>query len=474
MRSAVCTVLSVIAGLSLSTVSPAQLYERAPDVTPGTISEMHSPGYWIARMDKPDEVVMPLSRIREMNASFRKRMLSPDYWRSIPDNRKSDLFQYWIGIVSVMPELHGLSAQALSDTVQLRISGEIEFLRSRPYGNINAIEYAPWEIDRLEREMAFENIPDSVTLLDGLTVRCTRLRNVPSFFPMEAGITGTGKSRHDLWNVGPLGIAKPLVILYNSRSGEYCFVLCEIGYGWIRSEDIAFGTRDDIADFADPDDFAVCTGDRVRFYSTDACRFSSGWFRMSDRLPVVAGDARRVRIPLRNPDGSIAAGEAWLAADADVHRGWLPYTRKTVVTVALKLLGNPYDFTGAWFGRQHETTYHDIFACFGFELPYHGGLFAHFTGTADLMDPSIGTDGQYRQILSHEPFITLMTTLQNRGGHAQLLLGKYEGVPVVLDTNGYGYTDSGGREVEVRRCIIGLVDQPNYFLKRPVTIIEIR
>ena len=416
----------------------------------------------------------PVSRIMQMNADFRKRMQSPAYWRSVPDSLKSDLLHYWIGIVTVPPDLTGLSGEALADTVRLRISDEVDFLLSRPFGNINAIEYAPWELDRLEREMALDSVPDTVTPVAGLTVRCTRLRNIPSFFPLEAGITGTGKSRHDIWNIGPLGMAKPVTVLYRSRSGEYCFALCEIGWGWIRSEDIAFGSKTDIATFSDPKDFVVCTGDRVMLYSSEECRYAAGWFRLSDRLPVSGKGPRRVAIPVRNPDGSLGRGEVWVADDADVYRGWVPYTRKNVVTIALKLIGNPYDFTGAWFGRQHETTYHDIFHCFGFDLPYHGGLFAHFTGTVDRIDPSIGKEGQYRRILTHEPFITLMATVQNRGGHAQLLLGEYDGVPVVLDTHGYGYTDSEGEEVEVRRCIIGTVDQPDYFLKRPVTCIELK
>ncbi|MBT4484467.1 MAG: hypothetical protein HOC71_12415, partial [Candidatus Latescibacteria bacterium] len=72
--------------------------------------------------------------------------------------------------------------------------------------------------------------------------------------------------------------------------------------------------------------------------------------------------------------------------------------------------------------------------------------------------------------LEHEPFITL----QSCGGHAQLLLGDYNGTPIVFDQHGYGYEDENGTNVEVRRCTVGDIRLPSYFLTRPVTFLELK
>jgi hypothetical protein len=284
-----------------------------------------------------------------------------------------------------------------------------------------------------------------------------------------------GRARFDLWDVGVVRIARPVDVLHVSRSGEFVFVLCDIGFGWLRSEDVAFASERDIERYTGEADFAVCTGDRIQFYSDEACIYSSGWLRMGDRIPFAArGDRRRLRVPVRNIDGTFATATAWLATDADISAGYLPYTRRNIVGTAFKLLDNPYDFTGTFFGRQHETTYRDIFACFGFDLPYHGGMFTHFGDDPAVLDPSVGREHQFRTVLGYEPFVTVMITLQDRGGHCQLLLGGIDGVPYVFDQHGYGYTDENGKELIIRRCCVDEITMPEYFLKRPLAFLVLK
>jgi hypothetical protein len=209
----------------------------------------------------------------------------------------------------------------------------------------------------------------------------------------------------------------------------------------------------------------------VQFYSDESCTVSSGWFGMGDCLPLAEkSNPRLVKIPVRKANGAFVAETAWLAKSAEIHVGWLPYTRRNIVLTAFKLLDNSYDWTGAFFGRQHETTYRDIFSVFGFRLPWHGGLFTFYGKNTEVMKPGIGSESQYKMILTHEPFVTV----QSCGGHAQLLLGDLNGMPIVLDQHGYGYKDEKGNELEVRRCNIGDVRSPSYFLTRNVTFLELK
>ncbi|MFC1528957.1 hypothetical protein ACFL5B_03520, partial [Candidatus Latescibacterota bacterium] len=322
----------------------------------------------------------------------------------------------------------------------------------------------------------FEQVKDKITARNGIAVRTTRLKNVPAFFPEKLGVLKSGsRPRLDMWNIGVLKIGKTVKVLHPSLSGEFVFVLCEIGWGWIRSDDVAFGKKEDIDAFVNAEDFVICTGHRVFFYSDRICTYASGWFRMADRLPLVSrNNPRLVKVPVRRMNGEFATDVAWLAENADVHVGLLPYTQRNIVETAFKLLDNPYDFTGTFFGRQHETTYRDIFACFGFDLPYHGGLFTHYGKNKEVLHPEIGREDQYRKILEHEPFTTIMITLQDRGGHAQLLIGEYDGVPIVFDQHGYGYKDEEGKDLIIRRCCIGEITMPTYFLKRKLTFLELK
>ena len=87
-----------------------------------------------------------------------------------------------------------------------------------------------------------------------------------------------------------------------------------------------------------------------------------------------------------------------------------------------------------------------------------------------MLVPDAGQEEQYETIISHPPFITI----QSCGGHCQLRLGEYNGVPILFDQHGYGYEDENGEFVEVRRCNIGVQTLPSYFLENKITFLELR
>ena len=466
----------MVFGIIIITTASAQLSERAPDVLPGTIPEMRDPSYWIAQMEKPDEVILTIDQIERMNGNFRKKMRDPNPFKNLPEERKSRLLHYLPGIMWRVPDLRSLKPEAVADSVRERITIEIEYVHSKEFGNSVGVKYSEREIDALIDEMALEKVGDAVTISEGIAVCTTHLKNVPAFSPEKIGLVKQkDRTNFDQWNFGILKIGKPVLVLHPSRSGEFVFVSCEVGMGWVRSEDVAFGNKNEIDAFVHAKDFIVCTGDRIQFYSDESCMYASGWFRMGDRLPIVSkGNPRKVKVPVRKTNGEFTTDIAWLAVDADVHRGLLPYTRCNIVETAFKLLDNAYDFTGTFFGRQHESTYRDIFGCFGFDLPYYGLLFTHYGNNEFTLHPDVGREEQYRRILEFEPFVTIMATLQDRGGHGQLLLGEYNGVPIVFDQHGYGYKDKNGNELIIRRCCVDDITMPSYFLKRKITFLELK
>ncbi len=461
----------LIVFLFIAASASADLYERAPYVLPGTLPEMRTVGYWVDRMDAPDEIILTANQIQAMNEAYEHKIKSPEPFKGVKEERIPNLSHWWPGYVMTPPDLSSMSARAVADTIRAWIQTEVDYLRSKDFGNALAVKYSPRDLDSFEAEMAIERVDPNRQLRRAIAVRTTQVRIIPTFTPDQIGAQDNGKMRWDMFNTFILKIANPATVLHRSDSGEHLFVLTADGYGWVKSSDLAFGNDAIIGRFTDPRDFVVCTGDREVFYADRSCEYASGWLGMGDRLPVSSGgNGREILIPFRMPDGSLTAETAWLAEDADMSRGWLPYTRRNIVMTAFKLLDNAYDFTGAWFGRHHETTYRDIFAVFGFRLPWHGGLFTHYGTNESVMLSSIGKEAQYRTILENEPFVTI----QSCGGHAQLLLGEYNGVPVVFDQHGYGYTDSSGTDVEIRRCCIGTVKMPTYFLTRNVTFLKLK
>jgi len=463
------SVQAIVFSLAVS-LSNAELYDRAPDILPGTIPEMRTPEYWIAGMEKPDEVILPIDEIMKRNERYREWARSDEPFKGVQKER-IPIPYFYPGFVLSPPDFYHLASGAAADTVISRIEAQIDYLRSREWGNPFGVRYAGWEIERVIDGMAIDNVRDTVEPRDGITVRTTRLRIVPAQYPRWVGGGDAGSHRWDRWSYGVVGIARAVTVLHTSRNGEFLFVLAGNAYGWIRSEDVAFGSRSDIGRFTSPAGFVMCTGDRVQIYGDKSCTYSSGWFMMSDRLPMASRlNPRLVQVPVRKTSGELAVESAWLDPDADVSVGYLPYTRRNIVLQAFKLLDDPYDFTGALLGRQHETTYRDIFACFGFDLPPTDPLFTFYGDDDTVLEPGVGKEEQYRVILGHEPFVTL----QSCGRHGQLFLGEYNGEPIVFDQHGYGYEDENGNRLEVMRCNVGTLMLPEYFLKRNVTFLELK
>jgi len=461
--------------------SMAQLANRAPDVYPGTLPEMRTPEYWIARMTDPDGIILTPAEITRRNAAFQAFLKHPDPFRGIPEDRRPVLMSWWPGFLSFPPGIHALAPTVLADSVRSWITAQILYLREGSFANVTGVRYSSRDLERFEREMARENLPRTISTRPGITVRPALLRVIPTFLPQEQGICDSSLSvsgktiritiHWDTWNNGVLKIGSPVDVLHASRSREYLFVLCGPRYGWIKAEDIAFADARDIREFSEPSDFVVCLGDRVSYYRDPACSAASGWFMMGDRLPLAEkSNLRKVLIPARSDDGSFYTGTAWLSQDADVHAGWLPYTRRNVVLTAFRLLDSPYDWSGGWFGRDHSTMYPDIFAVFGFDLPWHDGLFTFFGRSDDFVAPDAGRDRQFQKIHSHEPFITVMSC----NGHAKLLLGEHNDAPVVFAHYGHGYTDSRREYVELCRTYIGDMLIPAYFLNNPITFLELK
>ncbi len=442
---------------------------RAPEVLPGTIPEMRDVAYWVGKTSEPDKVVLTVPQIQQLNKAFTERTRRPEQVDSLARS-------LILAKIDAYPGLYFTRPTPTAALVKDMIAAQVKYLRHTEFGNLLGIVYAPTEIDRLEGEMAAGASDDllgaSKTAPTGLTVEAVCLRIVPQISPEYVGQSDKNRTRWDVWNLDILPIGSPVQVLHVSKSGNFLLVLSDNGYGWVPADKIAFASAAEIARFTDAPDLMVCTGDKVPFFSGADSRFSSGSFRMGDRLPLVQKDNHRlVRVPVRQADGTLSIQQAWLGRDADVHAGFLPYTRRNIITQSFKLLDNIYDWTGAWMGRNHATALRDIFACFGFRLPSCGELLSIFTAHPEWMSAKLDKTAQIKQVLTHDPFTTLQIC---SSGHSNLLLGDYQGAPILYDTHGYNYTDSTGHTYDIRRVSVETIALPDYFLKQDVTFITLK
>jgi len=496
MKKVTRACLVFLAGvLLLSSVVYAQggqQIRRAPDVLPGTLPEMRTPEFWVARMDNPDGIILTPEAIQQMNENFVRKMKSPDPFRGVSEDRMLSLRYWWTGYEIVMPDFTAMSPQALSDTVKAKIQRGIDQAtggRGVP-SNFQGIPYSQGQMDEFVNRTAIDQV-GNIEIQYGISVVPSLLRQIPTFSPSEiAGSTGVGVS--ESFNVCILKIATPVTVLHRSRNGEYLFVASDEAYGWVRTVDIAMGTKEKVNEFANPENFVVCTANHVPFYTDESCKYASGYFMMGDRLPLAdEKNTREITIPVVTSYGRLITARAYLAEDADVSVGWLPYNRRNIVKTAFNLLDTPYDWQGGRFGRDQGMNIRDIFACFGFDLPFHGNLFTHFSNTERVAKPPEGVErpkGNYApgkldekltkpvfdQIMQNEPYVT--TLVIGGSGHTLLLLDEYEGDVYTFDLHGYGYLDEEGNQVEIKRTVVEnlAMGVPTYALTGTIVFCELK
>jgi len=454
-----------------SAVSQA-LYPRAPDVIPGTLPEMRTIDFWVARMESPDKVVMTLPEIRDMDEAYRQKMRDfPALEQELIESINNQMSRS-PGLITTLPDIGAQSPSELSSTVHDVVRKQIQHLQGREYGSRLAVEYSEADVESLVSEFSETTIPEQIKPVAGIAVENSLLRIVPSTRTEQIGLTQAGKSRWDLWNLDIVKIGSPLQILHTSKSGGFLLVLSDRGYGWVASTAVALSSADKIKSYQDEKNFIVVTGDRVPFYSSAEATYVSGWLRMGDRLPLASETSnRQVRLPVRKINGELSNEVAWLAPDADVNIGYLPYTRRNVVAQSFKLLDNVYDWTGGWFGRNHATSLRDIFSTFGFDMPSNGVFLAQFNGHTRLVPKDQDKDDKYETIFESEPFLTFITSAS---GHSELYLGNHDGQVITFDTHGYGYENDSGETLEIRRWGVSTLEFPAYMLRQDIILTEIR
>jgi hypothetical protein len=453
---------------------------RAPDVLPGTLPEMRTAAYWTGRMEHPDEVVMGMEKIRKMNMDFAERMRHPEQIDSLALQLILAKIAAYPGLFFSEPDVVGQTAARRAEIIRSMIGAEIKYMHHTEYGNILGIEYSASELDRLEAEMSAGTAGDLPQVQEGMAIEAVDLRIVPLISREYVGLADKNGGRWDVWNLDIVDIGTPVQILHVSKSGGFLFVLTHNGFGWVPAEKVAIAGYDAVDRYVTDPHFVICTGDKAPFFAGPDGKFTSGWLRMGDRVPLAGGTGQnaggtgpyKIMVPVRQADGSLSVQAAWLTAGADVQAGYLPYTRRNVLLQSLKLLDNIYDWTGAWMGRNHATVLRDIFSCFGFRLPSCGELLSVYTDHPKWMSAGTPRDRQYREVLANEPFLTLQIC---SSGHSQLFLGGYDGVPIVYDTHGYNYTDSAsGKSFDIRRECIETIALPDYFLKQDVVFVELK
>lgn len=323
--------------------------------TPGVTESMVSADFWISRTADPDRILMTPDAIDRFNRSLAGRF---DFITEIEHH----------------PELSREQARGLIEAYNLPYGkGRLTALRKpvpdRAY-------------DSLREETNLAALPERVKPLWGVTVRRTALRAFPTAEPSLAAADQHG---FDLFQETEADIWTPLTLLHVSKNGLWAFVRIYHYDGWMKREDIAVAKeREALFALLSQKEFLVATGSWVD--SQAAPDGSRVRFMMGTRIPLVPKEQIPRHLGGQNPQGNYAVWVpgrdekgffypvmALLSAGADVHPGYLPYSRRNLLVQAFKMVGERYSWGGSFEGRDCSRLILDLFRTVGILLPRNAG-----------------------------------------------------------------------------------------------------
>ena len=164
----------------------------------------------------------------------------------------------------------------------------------------------------------------------------------------------------------------------------------------------------------------------------------------------------RVSVPTRNQNGTCTMKAAYVQT-SEANMGYLPYTPRTIIYQAFKLLHTPYGW-GGQFGEQDCSRFlQEVFATVGLILPRNSSQQARI-GRLIYTNPKKGSAGDKLAILSHQAIPALTVLYMN--GHIMLFLGFVDGKPYIIHDL-WGYNIDKSTIAVVNRVVVTQINLGN-------------
>ncbi|HUT63567.1 MAG TPA: hypothetical protein VMZ04_06390, partial [Anaerolineae bacterium] len=235
-----------------------------------------------------------------------------------------------------------------------------------------------------------------------------------------------------------------------------------ISMGWIAAEDVAIADRETIRKLAEDDNFLMAAAHKVPVYGDPSCKNFARYLYFSATIPLIRHDSKGyvVKMSYRTPNGSLGVVNGYIKPDADVHIGYLTYTKRTILTQFFKLLNTPYGWHGQNNKRDCAGTLRVLFRCCGIVT---GRSMNRASNHQITIDPKLSTEEKTAEIAKIEPVITVASD----PGHVVLYIGKAgNGKLYFMHQCGWGY-DEEGIHYYVNRVTINSAEHGLYSIDRP-------
>lgn len=377
--------------------------------------------YWLNKLPKPAELLLSEAQIAERNAETYR--LQPELFMldKLPGSYSAQELNTVIGQVSAIPSTE------------------------RFYADGALLNEAQWRSYR--QNLGLNAVTASNPVRFALVVKRTLLTAFPSadrVFNQEQNL--------DLNRFQETGLfpGEAVAVLHQSTDKQWYLVRSFNYTGWVPVSDLALGSKEQVLSYGKQEPFLIVTGARVTTaYNPELQAVSELQLDMGVRLPLLSAaetghrvhgqnplTSHIVRLPVRQPDGSLEFTAALIPRSQDVHAGYLPFTAENIILQAFKFLGERYGWGHDYNGRDCTGFISEIYRTFGFVMPRNSGQQGNGRYGSNVRFDDNNSTADKLKVLQQARVGDLIYL----PGHVAMYLGEAEGQPYIIhDVNGLSY-----------------------------------
>ena len=383
-------------------ISNKNFIPNGPTIIKDVTRKMKTAGYWISKIQNPDKEILTQKQIKEKNEELFKDLIYLNNIETFPED------------IKIKP----LKKQ------QKKIFN-IFYYRKYIDGSLNPISKET--VNNIYNNI---KIPNAKTLKAkyAISVRYSDIRLLPSQTNFLYDETTYDIDRAQ---VSSLDIGTPLIALLSTKDKKWTYVITYASEGWIKTEDIAFTTKETFLNWINEEKFVVVTSIKADIYTNKEMTRYYDYVRMSTKLPILEDsnkDIVCVKIPKATNKGNLIFEKAYLYKK-EINEGYLKYTQRNVLEQAFEQINAPYSW-GGYDGEQDCSTFiRQIFGCFGLILP-RNSLAQIKSGNKQIeLKKELSDSQKNEEIISKTtPAISLLYL----PGHIMLYIGTENNTPYII------------------------------------------
>jgi hypothetical protein len=426
MRKTFVLMVAFFVFAATSVMAGEKINPAAPAVLPGTDRNVKSPGFWVSRLSSPDRVILSLEEVYAFNQKLVTDGLTKDLLII-------DAFDLKVSKSQIQKEIQRFERGDFFDR-----EGKIA---SRDF------------FRRIKDNLAIDDITD-IVVRHAFVVRQSDQRLLPTEDILTAEPFDI---EFDEIQNNSMDAGEPVVVFYETLDEKWVYTQTTASAGWVKKENLLFVSSDEFQNALNSKNFGVVTVAKADLYLDPGRKKFYDYVRMGTRLVINATLDDVIEVV-------VAPGQNAFISRQDIHDGFLPYTPRTIIEQALKMLNEPYGWGGMNGEQDCSAFLKGVFATVGISLPRNSA--------------EQGKSGKLIKNLSEaQPGITIA----QMKGHIVLYLGTYQDRPFAIH-EAYAYREpvnDGDRvrvfnRVAVSDLNLGKGSKKGSLLERMIAIREVR